>query len=626
MMMQDHPGRLRRTTSRPLAGVFDGLARVLPLRAAIETIGARGLRGWCLRFALWMAIWGWMTRAALALVLGEAGPFGWAPWDGFLAMATTHGPLQAAAAALAMVPLAAWLACVMGAELGDVRVDPPRRRLPHGRTRAERARDEARHSLGHEEAGTVLLGHERAWAWPEMAGLPRRVRLPVRDAGFGRTLILGDGPDATRAMDAAAASFDGVVVRLTGPATAARLGSGAGVLRLGPHAAFDLDPLHLPREGALAWADIRALTPALGFAGDEIVLAPALWAMGLETLPRTLRRAANLAEAVRGPRGAYARLGGWLRDTALVPEDERWRIATLLEAWRFDPDGLARTLHAVCRRFVSVSQPALQGAGPPRRLGDIVRAGACATIVLDDGGPDGARDGHHARMAAQLTALLLDLLDPTKAAPAWPILIAIDADAGDALLSVIDRFRTRLLERRVPLLIHAATPEIARVRLGARGGEVADAATAIVTTPSVRGLAPVFAPLGVSSDAVEDLMPGELLVASAGRRVMRLDAARTIEPAVGRWLTMLGATTIDEVPPAWTRPAIDPAPGPTLPVPPPQPPPPPPAPPPPPVPVVPPPPPPPPEPEILPPTIATRATATGRSIARRLGRARARKV
>jgi hypothetical protein len=351
--------------------------------------------------------------------------------------------------------------------------------------------------------------------------------------------------------------FTGYVIRLTGGQCASVCLPGETHIHLAPHTQFDTDPMVQARQDDAAWADVGVMVSAMPFGAQHLRLARTLWAMGLETLPPGLRRLANLADFCGCPKDTFRTLGGWFAKTDLVPDDERWRVGALLDAWRADPARMATLLHETRVLFRAAGCPARPYGEPPVRLGAVLRFNTAHAIIFETGGRD-AGAGHVTRLKAQLAALLADLTDPARARLRRPCLIVIDEDCDPGFAIMATGQRRALAARGVTLLVQTRTLAKARELFGiAQGDTLAKEVSTLVVATSDRdnGLA-----IGLSPEVLDHAKPNELIAGTAKHKPMRLDAWNG---AAMRDAIPAGARPFDGL--LWSKPALVFSPGPELP-------------------------------------------------------------
>lgn len=516
----------------------------------------------------------------VAVLLGL--PVGWFPWSGTGALAAHIGMREAVITVLAGMPPALMLAAG-GLRLPSIlgrlrwgsalprswwlRLRPrnavrPGRGLPwqsglrHGRAATDRADKGAC-------AGAVIIGRERNAGRLAVFGSQARGQLgePIWDGSAGLKLFLGEGPVISRAVDQAAAGFEGMVIRLAGGPRASSCLYGERQIHLAPHTVFDTDPMVQAREDAAAWSDIGAMVAALSLSPQQQLLARVLWAMGLELLPVGLRRLANLADFCRPSGEVYRKLGGWLAASRLVPPDERWRIGAMLDAWRARPDPMPQLLIETRTVLCAAGCPARPYGSPPVRLATALRNGNIREILLE-AGPVQADSGLRMRLRAQLAALLADISDPARSMLDHPCLIVLDADCDPQLMAQVMKARRALLARRITILLHATTPDRAREQLSVpQGARIADQISTVVMAAVGKGEAnQMLGDLGLSPTALDRAKPNELFVATAKHGAMRLD------PVTDGLMRRERPSRLEELQsPLWANPPLVIKPGPPLP-------------------------------------------------------------
>jgi hypothetical protein len=514
----------------------------------------------------------------VAVLLGL--PVGWFPWSGIGALAAHIGMREAVITVLAGMPPALMLTAGglgLPSILGRLRWGSalprgwwrwpwntvrPGRGLPwrsglrHGRAATDRPDSGAC-------AGAVIIGRERNGGRLAVFGSQAGGQLgePIWDGSAGLKLFLGEGPVVSRAVDQAAAGFEGMVIRLAGGPRASSCLYGERQIHLAPHTVFDTDPMVQAREDAAAWSDIGAMVAALPLSPQQQLLVRALWAMGLELLPVGLRRLANLADFCRPSGEVYRKLGGWLAASRLVPADERWRIGATLDAWRARPDSMPHLLIETRTVLCAAGCPARPYGPPPVRLATVLRNGNIREILLE-AGPVPADSGHKVRLRAQLAALLADISDPARPTLDQPCLIVLDADCDPQLVAQVMKARRALLARRITILLHATTPDRAREQLSVpQGARIADQVSTVVMAAVGRGDAnQMLGDLGLSPTALDRARPNELFVVTAKHGAMRLDPVTDAPFREARPSRREGRQS-----PLWANPPLIIKPGPPLP-------------------------------------------------------------
>ena len=493
------------------------------------------------RFVLFLGLWSWGVGLGVAVLLGL--PVGWFPWSGIGALAAHIGMREAVITVLAGIPPALMLTAG-GLRLPSItgrlrwgsalprgwwrwpresirpgRGLPWRSGLRHGRAATDRANNGAC-------TGAVIIGRERNAGQLVVLGSQAcgQSGEPIWDGSAGLKLFLGEGPVISRAVDQAAAGFEGMVIRVAGGPRASSCLYGERQIHLAPHTVFDTDPMVQAREDAAAWSDIGAMVAALPLSPQQQLLARALWAMGLELLPVGLRRFANLADFCRPSGEVYRKLGGWLAASRLVPADERWRIGAMLDAWRARPDPMPQLLIETRTVLCAAGCPARPYGPMPVRLASAFRTGGVREILFE---ADLAKEdsGLRMRLRAQLAALLADISDPARPMLDQPCLFVLDADCDPQLVAQVMKARRALLARRITILLHATTPDRAREQLSVpQGARIADQVSTVVMAAVGKGDASqMLGDLALSPTALDRAKPNELFVATAKHGAMRLD-------------------------------------------------------------------------------------------------------
>lgn len=495
--------------------------------------------GWSLRFLGGALIAGWSLNGLYQWSWGvpanQLGPV-WvglgpvqlrAPWLALVAIAqvgddapvlAVPGIIAALVVGASGLGLAALLAGLAGPS-GQV----PRRGdwLALGRACSE-VRREQRELRPGGNGGTIVIGREPVRAWHRMPSVGRHMLsrdwLAARDLG-GDRLFLGDSPTIAAAVRAALRSFDGAIIRLSGGPKPLPVGYPGEEVRVMLGRDLAPDPLRQVRKGPMAWDDIQAMVASLHLGDQPSLLAASVWAMALETLPEPDRDMAGLIRLFDDPGLAYQKLGGWFAITTLIAEDARKPVEDLLALWRKCQPMLGDDCEAVGKALTSLMTGHRHWGGPKVRLMDLVQAGP-RVISVEAGEPE-ARCGRSQLTAMLLDQLLRELADPVTPFPSRPVLIAIDPDCGTCLLIVLQRWRARLRARGICLLLHARDQKQVRKILGL---SLSDPVTSQVSTlVTERGsAADVFHRMGYADQAFELVRPGELIVATTGRQIMRL--------------------------------------------------------------------------------------------------------
>lgn len=509
-----------------------------------------------------------------------------APWLAVagMAMAGREMPSMAGvglAAALAVGGAILWASALLAG------LKHPFGRIPRrgawlglGRTWQEarkEARHEARATVGHGGSATVIVGLEPVKAWNVLAHVWQRLRTrdwtgllrrsawmgwrPVRDLG-GDKLILGDSRAMSAVMQAAVSSFDGVVIRLSGGPKPLPTGGKGEEVRLMLGRDMDPDPLRQVRPGPDAWEDIRAMVAPLQLGERRSVLVAAFWALALETLPEEDRTMDGLVALLDDPAHAYQLLGGWFAVTTLIPEQEREAARDLLRTWRARQPLLADDLTAVTDALCELMDGHRHWRLPKRRMMDLVQAGPrIISIEAGHGDPRSLR--------GRLPALLLGQLLRELAVSSGPeltrqVMIAVDPDCDAGLLNVLRNWRKDLKARGIILLLHLKDRAQVRSALGLHlRDDIAGQVSTLVAEPSMAS--DVLYRLGYTQQAFELTRPGELIVATAGRHMMRLRPIAPDQVAVPP-VPVTDPSTAYAAP--WSGPAITPPPGAPLPPPP----------------------------------------------------------
>lgn len=509
-----------------------------------------------------------------------------APWLAVagMAMAGREMPSMAdvgLAAALAVAGAILWASALLaGLKHPFGRIPLRGAWLGLGRTWKEarkEARHEARATVGHGGTATVIVGLESVRAWNvlahvwqclrtrDWAGLLRRSSWigwrPVGDLG-GDKLILGDSRAMSAVMQAAVSSFDGVVIRLSGGPKPLPTGGKGEEVRLMLGRDMDPDPLRQVRPGPDAWEDIRAMVAPLQLGERRSLLVAAFWALALETLPEEDRTMDGLVVLLDDPAHAYQLLGGWFAVTTLIPEQEREAVRDLLRTWRARQPLLADDLTAVADAPCELMDGHQHWRLPKRRMIDLVQAGP--RIISIEAGHSDPRSLRGRLPALLLGQLLRELADSSGPELTRQVMIAVDPDCAAELLSVLRHWRGDLKARGIVLLLHLKDRAQVRSALGLHlRDDIAGQVSTLVAEPSMAS--DVLYRLGYAQQAFELTRPGELIVATAGRHMMRL------RPITPDQVAVPPAPVTD--PPAsvnvpWSGPAITPPPGAPLPPPP----------------------------------------------------------
>lgn len=555
-----------------------GLARFVGPRMFVW----RQQMAWVLRFLGYALIAGWSLNGLYQwswdLSSSQMGP-AWldlgpvelrAPWLALVAIAqigdgapvlAVPGIVAALVLAASGLGLAALLAGLAG-PFGQV----PRRGdwLALGRS-GEEVRREQQALRQHPVAGTVVVGHEPARTSHRLQrlGCPPFTRdwVAVADLG-GDRLFLGDSPTITAAVRAALRSFDGVIIRLSGGPKPLPVGYPGEEVRLMLGRDLDTDPLGQVRQGPMAWDDIQAMVASLHLGDQCSLLASSIWAMALETLPAANRDMTGLIRLLDDPGLAYQKLGGWFAITTLIAEDARKPVEELLALWRKCQPMLGDDCEAVSKALTSLMTGHRHWGVPRVRLMDLLQAGP--RVISVEAGDHEPRSGRSQLTAMLLDQLLRELADPVTPLPPRPVLIAIDPDCGACLPSVLQRWRARLCARGICLLLHARDQGQVRAMLGLQQSDpvVAQVST-LITEPS--SAADVFHRMGYADRAFKLVRPGELIVATTGRQIMRL-APIDPDQVPGSALPATYRRPTYQAP--WSDPALTAPPGPPLPPPP----------------------------------------------------------
>jgi hypothetical protein len=302
--------------------------------------------------------------------------------------------------------------------------------------------------------------------------------------------------------------------------------------------------------GSKAWEDIQAMVASLHLGDQRSLLAASVWATALETLPEPNRDMAGLIRLLDDPGLAYQKLGGWFAITTLIPERSRKPVEDLLALWRKCQPMLSDDCEAVSKVLTSLMTGHQSWGTPKVRLMDLVRAGP--RVISVEGGDHEARSGHRQLTVMMLDQLLRELADPATPRPSRPVLIAIDPDCGAWLLTVLQRWRARLRARGICLLLHARDRMHVLSMLGLEQSvPLVSEVSTLVTEP--RLAADVFARMGYAAQAFELVRPGELIVATSGRQIMRL---APINPDLVPIAGQPSMCTLPAYPAPWNDPAI----------------------------------------------------------------------
>lgn len=509
-----------------------------------------------------------------------------APWLAVagMAMAGREMPSMAGlglAAALAVAGAILWSSALLAG------LKHPFGRIPRrgawlglGRTWTEERQElrrEGRASDGHGGSATVTVGLEPVSAWNvlahvwhclrtrDWAGLLRRSAWmgwrPVGDLG-GDKLILGDSRAMSAVMQAAVSSFDGVVIRLGGGPKPLPTGGKGEEVRLMLGRDMDPDPLRQVRPGADAWEDIQAMVAPLQLGERRSILVAAFWALALETQPEEDRTMEGLVALLDDPAHAYQLLGGWFAVTTLIPEQEREAVRDLLRTWRARQPLLADDLTAVTDALCELMDGHRHWRLPNRRMMDLVQAGP--RIISIEAAKTDPRSLRGSLPGLLLGQLLRELADSSGPELTRQVMIAVDPDCGAGLLSVLRNWRKDLKARGIILLLHFKDRAQVRSALGLHlRDDIPGQVSTLVAEPSMAS--DVLYRLGYAQQAFELTRPGELIVATAGRHMMRLRPIAPDQVAVPP-VPLTDPPASINVP--WSGPAITPPPGAPLPPPP----------------------------------------------------------
>ena len=407
------------------------------------------------------------------------------------------------------------------------------------------------HLLDQAGSSGVIVGYAKGLPWQKM---PDLVRLdPSADM-----LILGSGPEATGAFQAALKSFDGAILRFGEDRLFGELIDDREILRVaeGAIANFPLDPLRQVRTGVLAWGDVWAMLSPCGLNERQRVLATALLVRSLETARPVDRTFFGVMSNLASPDQLYAQLSGWLAGTEILNTGARDQLTALLAHWAQAQEQVAEDLELIPRRLWATQRGwryHLSSARLPC-LADIFECGPrVLSFEIRPKDPNDAIDPDslplmHAIL--RLRALMADV----STSGTRPVLIAIEGDMPDQLALMIKAGHADLKRRGVSFLVQGRSTAAIRRAFDLKYRETPSVffGTVVMTTKEISTSTDVIDRSYISSEAVKSIRPDEIIIVQAHRRPVRLHPA---DPSV---LARLPFTATEQAqrPEPWSEAAV----------------------------------------------------------------------
>lgn len=407
------------------------------------------------------------------------------------------------------------------------------------------------HLLDQAGSSGVIVGHAKGFPWQK---IPDLVRLrPSTDI-----LILGSGPAATGAFQAALKSFDGAILRFGKDRLFGELIDDREILRVaeGAIANFPLDPLRQVRTGVLAWGDVWAMLSPCGFNERQRVLATALLVHGLETLRPADRTFAGVMEKLPSPDQLYGCLHGWLEATEILKPEAYDQVSGLLDYWAQTQEQVADDLAMIPERLWATQKgwSYYLGWAPLPTLANICEYGP-RVLSIEMRAKNARVDFDPVSLPlmhaiTQLRILFREALTSGNR----PVLVALEPDMPDELARMIKAVHAELKRSGVSFLVHArSTRDIrAAFKLGLQEPMCSVFDTVIMTEPDYMSFIEVVDNRAISSEGVRHVRPGEILIAESGRLPVRLHAA---DPSMVRMAAYMPTDKIQR-PEPWSEAAV----------------------------------------------------------------------